>query len=103
LRASGAPGIFRPPAPVSVPPMAVALFADFACPFSYVTETALRRMEAAGEVRLTPFAWELYPAPAHPPAAEPMGWRERIAPLAAEVGLAFGAPPVPARTRKAHE
>jgi predicted DsbA family dithiol-disulfide isomerase len=80
----------------------VVVFSDFACPFSYVTEAALRRMEAAGEVELTYLAYELYPAPA-PLPADDGGWMDALRPLADELGLAPRMPPAPARTRKAHE
>lgn len=84
-------------------PVPVVLFSDFACPFSYVTEAALGRMEAAGEARVTPLAWELHPAPAPLPAADAGEWRSALEPIAAALGIRFGPPPVPARTRKAHE
>jgi predicted DsbA family dithiol-disulfide isomerase len=80
----------------------VVVFSDFACPFSYVTEAALRRMEAAGEVEATYLAYELHPAPAPLPPDEG-GWMDALAPLAAELGLVMRMPPAPARTRKAHE
>lgn len=80
----------------------VVVFSDFACPFSYVTEAALRRMEAAGEVAATHLAWELYPAPAPLPPADAGKWMDALRPLANELGLALRVPP-PARTRKAHE
>jgi predicted DsbA family dithiol-disulfide isomerase len=80
----------------------VVVFSDFACPFSYVTEAALRRMEAAGEVDSTYLAYELYPAPA-PLPAETGEWMDALRPLADELGIALRVPPAPARTRKAHE
>jgi predicted DsbA family dithiol-disulfide isomerase len=80
----------------------VVVFSDFACPFSYVTEAALRRMQAAGEVAVTHLAWELYPAPAPLPPADAGGWLDVLRPLADELGLPLRVPP-PARTRKAHE
>jgi predicted DsbA family dithiol-disulfide isomerase len=80
----------------------VVVFSDFACPFSYVTEAALRRMRAAGEVDPTHLAWELYPAPAPLPPADGGEWMEALRPLADELGLALRVP-APVRTRKAHE
>ena len=80
----------------------VVVFSDFACPFSYVTEAALRRMQAAGEVEPTHLAWELYPAPAPLPSSDDGGWMDALRPLADELGLPLRTP-VPARTRKAHE
>lgn len=81
----------------------VAVFSDFACPFSYVTEAALRRMEAAGEIQLTPLAFELYPVPAPLPEAVDGGWMEALRPLADELGLTLRAPRASVRTAKAHE
>jgi predicted DsbA family dithiol-disulfide isomerase len=80
----------------------VTVFSDFACPFSYVTEAALRRMQAAGEVAPTHLAWELYPAPAPLPSADAGEWMDALRPLADELGLPLRVPS-PVRTRKAHE
>jgi predicted DsbA family dithiol-disulfide isomerase len=110
LRTDGARGIFRAlfvrailqrgRTMAAVP---VVVFSDFACPFSYVTEAALGRMEAAGEIQGTHLAYELYPAPAPLPAAMDGGWMDALRPLAEELGMALGVPPAPARTAKAHE
>jgi predicted DsbA family dithiol-disulfide isomerase len=81
----------------------VVVFSDFACPFSYVAEAALRRMEAAGEVQSTCLAYELFPAPAPLPAEVDGGWMDALRPLAAELGIALRVPPSPVRTAKAHE
>lgn len=81
----------------------VVVFSDFACPFSYVTETALRRMEAAGEIASTCLAFELYPVPAPLPAAVDGGWMDALRPLARELGIDLRLPSAPARTAKAHE
>lgn len=80
----------------------VVVFSDFACPFSYVTEAALRRMQSAGEVEPTHLAWELYPTPAPLPPADAGEWMDALRPLADELGIRLRVP-VPARTRKAHE
>lgn len=80
----------------------VTVFSDFACPFSYVTEAALRGMEAAGEIECTHLAYELYPVPA-PLPADGGGWMDALRPLAEELGLPIRVPPAPARTAKAHE
>lgn len=80
----------------------VVVFSDFACPFSYVTEAALRRMEAAGQVEPTCLAWELYPAPAPLPPADAGEWMDVLRPLADELGISLRVP-APVRTRKAHE
>lgn len=79
-------------------PVPVVVFSDFACPYSYVTEAALARMEAAAEVRTTPLAFLLHAAP------EVGSWRAPLSPIADALGLRFGdAPPPPGATRKAHE
>ncbi|HEU4886114.1 MAG TPA: DsbA family protein [Longimicrobium sp.] len=80
----------------------VVVFSDFACPFSYVTEAALRRMQSAGEVEATHLAWELYPAPAPIPPIDAGEWMAALRPLADELGIALRVP-APVRTRKAHE
>ena len=81
----------------------VTVFSDFACPYSYVAETALRRMEAAGEVECTHLAFELFPAPAPLPEGDAGAWMDALSPLADELGIALRVPPAPARTAKAHE
>ena len=80
----------------------VVVFADFACPFSYVTEAQLRLLGSAGEVETTHLAWELYPSPAPLPATDDGAWRDALRPLADELGLPLHVP-APVRTRKAHE
>ncbi|HET8655426.1 MAG TPA: DsbA family protein [Longimicrobiaceae bacterium] len=82
----------------------ITIFSDFSCPFSYVTEVALRRRAAAGGLEIRYRAFEIYPAPARPiaPAEEP-GWDERVRPLARELGVDLRAPGFRPRTRKAHE
>jgi predicted DsbA family dithiol-disulfide isomerase len=84
-------------------PVPLVLFSDFACPFSYVTEAALARMEEAGEARVTTLPWELHPAPWSLPRGGGRACNLALEPIAAELGVPFGEPPVPARTRKAHE
>lgn len=81
----------------------VMVFSDFTCPFSYVTEEALRRIgeEMPLEVRALPF--ELYPAPEPLPPAPDTGWEDVLRPLAAEVGITLRPPASAMRTRKAHE
>ncbi|MGH7458665.1 MAG: DsbA family oxidoreductase [Longimicrobiaceae bacterium] len=85
-------------------PIPVVLFADFVCPFSYVTEQALRKLAGEGVVRIDRRAFELFPEPVPLPAEPgPEGWRAAVLPLAGELGLEMGDPPRPPRTRKAHE
>lgn len=80
----------------------VTVFSDFACPYSYVTEAMLRRMEAAGEIQSTYLAYELFPAPA-PLRGGGGEWMEGLQPIADELGLRIRVPPAPVRTAKAHE
>ncbi|HEX2208217.1 MAG TPA: DsbA family protein [Longimicrobium sp.] len=80
----------------------MVVFADFACPFSYVTEAQLRRLASAGEVEITHLAWELYPSPAPLPSTDDGAWLQALRPLAEELGLPLRVP-TPVRTRKAHE
>jgi predicted DsbA family dithiol-disulfide isomerase len=87
---------------MTAPP--VILFADFVCPFSYVTEAALRRLVAGSGRRIEHRAYELYPAPA--PLPERAADEQSLAalqPLAAEVDVRVGPRGGVPRTRKAHE
>lgn len=95
MRPLGAPGEIG----AAVTP--VVLFTDFACPFSWVAEEGLHRLEAEGEVRVEARALELHPAPAPLPGTPPEV--EAARPLAEALGLALARPPVAVRTRKAHE
>jgi predicted DsbA family dithiol-disulfide isomerase len=80
----------------------VVVFSDFTCPFSHVTEAALRRLEDEGLAALRYAAFELYPAPA--PLGTPSADDVALAqPLAHELGIALRTPASMPRTRKAHE
>ena len=80
----------------------VVVFSDFTCPFSHVTEAALRRLEDEGLAAPRYAAFELFPAPA--PLGTPSADDVRAAlPLAEELGIALKVPPSSPRTRKAHE
>jgi predicted DsbA family dithiol-disulfide isomerase len=79
------------------------LFADFACPYSYVTEAMLWRLEDEGRVQPAYRAFELYPAPAPLPADADVGWMDALRSIAGEMGVTLRAPLPPVRTRKAHE
>lgn len=80
----------------------ITIFADFTCPFSYVTEAALWRRAARGGVEVRPRAYELYPVPAPLPGPE-AGWREPLEPLLRELALEARPPALRPRTHKAHE
>jgi predicted DsbA family dithiol-disulfide isomerase len=81
----------------------VTVFSDFTCPFSYVTEAALRRLAPEVPLALRFHALELYPAPTPLPTDAPLPWSDALLPLVAEVEVEIGPPPFATRTRKAHE
>ncbi|HEV2145994.1 MAG TPA: DsbA family protein [Longimicrobiaceae bacterium] len=83
--------------------MQVETFTDFTCPFSYVTEAALRRAAAETGAAVRYRAFELYSVPAPLPLDAGMEWAEALAPLAAETGVVLSRPGYQSRTRKAHE
>ena len=80
----------------------VVVFSDFTCPFSHVTEAALRRLEDEGLAAPRYAAFELHPAPTllGTPSADDV---RAALPLAEELGIALRLPPSSPRTRKAHE
>ena len=81
----------------------VLVFSDFTCPYSYVTEAALRRLEDEGIATVRYAAFELYPAPAplRPSATE--ADVDAARPLAEPLGIELRVPEAMPRTRKAHE
>lgn len=81
----------------------VEIFSDFTCPFSYVTEAALRRVAAETGAEVRHRAFELYPAPAPLPQDARTEWQTALAPLAAAEGVELRRPSYQSRTRKAHE
>ncbi|HLL82522.1 MAG TPA: DsbA family protein [Longimicrobium sp.] len=82
-------------------PLPATVLTDFTCPFSYVTEAALARVEDEGAVAAGFRAFELHPAPARLPLGGPEV--EAVRPLAEALGLGLRRPVLAARTRKAHE
>ncbi|CAN5772546.1 DsbA family oxidoreductase [soil metagenome] len=86
-------------------PERVLVFADFTCPFSYITETGLRRVVSASGRDIEYRAYEICPTPAPLPAPEETagGWEDALRPLAEEVGVRLRHPSFLPRTRKAHE
>lgn len=84
-------------------PAPVQIFSDFTCPFSYVTEAALRRAAAEAGAHVVYRAFELYPVPSPLPLGATTEWAEELAQLAAEAGVELRRPGYQSRTRKAHE
>lgn len=82
----------------------ILLFADFTCPFSYVTETALERLLSGRRTKIDHRAYELYPVPAPLPDERAAGeWDEAIQSLAEQIGICIRHNTRTPRTRKAHE
>ena len=79
----------------------VTVFSDFLCPFCYLTEAALWRLEDEGLAGPSYRAYELHPAPGLPRAVA-FETLEAARPLAEALGLDLRLP-VAAHTRKAHE
>lgn len=83
------------------------LFADYACPYSFLAEVGASRLREEGSVRVDGAAFELRPAGTPLPAAEAEWpeeqWSRTIAPLADSVGVVLKRPTLAVRTRKAHE
>ena len=81
----------------------IAVFSDFSCPFSYVTEAALQRVTESTVV-VGYRAWELFPAPVE---LAPLGLAEAewqtVERLATRENIAFTRPDFRPRTGKAHE
>jgi predicted DsbA family dithiol-disulfide isomerase len=82
-------------------PVPATVFTDFTCPFSYVTEAALARVEDEDGIAASFRSFELHPAPARLPLCGPEV--EAVRTLADALGLELRRPPLAARTRKAHE
>ena len=84
--------------------LSVTIFADFTCPFCYVTERALLSLAERHRLEVRPKALELYPAPAAlPDPPQDPGELATAAPLAAERAMKLAPPSFRPRTRKAHE
>ncbi|MEX2581837.1 MAG: DsbA family protein [Gemmatimonadota bacterium] len=79
----------------------ITVFSDFSCPYSYVTESSLRKL-AVGELEIVYRAFELFPEPAPLEAPAVTDW-EALSELAAAEELDLVEPKFRPRTRKAHE
>jgi predicted DsbA family dithiol-disulfide isomerase len=84
-------------------PLPVTVFADFTCPWSYLSEAILWRLAASG-IELRYRARELYPGPDDPPLPDiaAADW-STIESLSGETGVHLRPPDVRPLTRKAHE
>ena len=84
--------------------MRVVIFSDFSCPFSYLTEAALRQLAAEMEIEIEYRAFELHPAPAPLPPPDEVGAPDApLRRLADEIEISLAQPERRPRTRKAHE
>jgi predicted DsbA family dithiol-disulfide isomerase len=85
----------------------LVVFEDYACPFCYLAEAALSRLRREHAVTVESAAFELRPPGTPLPSMdEPWlreQWERLVAPAAASLGLEPRFPPLPVRTRKAHE
>lgn len=81
----------------------ITVFADYVCPFSYLTWCGLDRAAAALGLEIAARAYELRPAPlALAAAPTPEEWAI-VSEIAAETGVPMRRPTFSPRTRKAHE
>jgi predicted DsbA family dithiol-disulfide isomerase len=82
------------------------VFADYVCPYCYLAEAELHRLQADG-ARLERAAFELRPAGTPLPRARGSwlqdAWERTIEPLARDLGVTIRFPELATRTRKAHE
>jgi len=81
----------------------VTLFADFTCPFSYMTVLDVDAIASDLKLRVERRAYELSPAPMPTAAAVNAQQWAVVQDLAGQAGLAFERPAMVPRTRKAHE
>lgn len=85
-------------------PVPITIFTDFADPFAYVTESALREAARSQAVSVTYRAMEMHPGTTPLPDLEMVSGRlAAAAGAAAAEGLPLHPPPLVPRTRKAHE
>ncbi|HEX6559024.1 MAG TPA: DsbA family protein [Longimicrobiales bacterium] len=81
----------------------ITLFADYVCPFSYMTVLGLDVLAAELAADVQRRAFELSPAPMPTAAAAIAQQWQAVQELAGQAGLRFARPDVVPRTRKAHE
>lgn len=89
--------------------MQIEVWSDYVCPFCYLQEPVIERIEREfdGRVQVRWRAYELRPEPE--PTLDPAGeylrdvWARAVYPMAAERGMNLKLPPVQSRSRKAFE
>ncbi len=89
--------------------MQIEVWSDYVCPFCYLQEPVVDRIEAdfASRVQVRWRAYELRPEPE--PTLDPAGdyltdiWSRAVYPMAADRGMKLQLPPVQPRSRKAFE
>lgn len=90
-----------------VPPDAkrrtLTLFADFVCPFSYLTVRGLAVLGDELRIDVAYRAFELAPPPSQLPQPPDEAQWSMVAAVASEAGITIERPRFVARTRKAHE
>ena len=95
--------------PIDSGSVLVDIWSDFVCPFCYLSEPALARVEVEfpGVVEVRWRAFELRPEPV--PTLDPDGaylhdiWARSVYPMARDRGMTLRLPPVQPRSRLAHE
>ncbi|MDB6148746.1 MAG: disulfide bond formation protein DsbA [Chthoniobacter sp.] len=91
------------------PSVRIDVWSDYVCPFCYLAEPTLARVEQefAGRLEVIWRAFELRPDPV--PTLDPKGeylrdtWARAVYPMARERGMTLRLPPVQPRSRLAHE
>ena len=90
-------------------PMQIDVWSDYVCPFCYLQEPVVERIERefAGQVQVRRRAYELRPEPE--PTLDPAGeylreiWASAVYPMATKRGMKLQLPPVQPHSRKAFE
>jgi predicted DsbA family dithiol-disulfide isomerase len=85
----------------------LVLFADYVCPFCYLAEPAVARLERETGVAVERAAYELRPPGTMLPALDGSwmreAWHRSVEPLARALDVPIAYPRLMTRTRKAHE
>lgn len=88
----------------------LAVYTDFVCPYSYIGEALLARLQRERGIEVVYRPFELWPAPSVRPDPPGRGdtdarvnWEQKVIPAAEEWGVDIARPATLPRTRKAHE